>query len=165
MAERTLILSPETARRKLKRMAMEIAERNSGCAEILLVGVKENGVIIARLMQQMLKDIFLGKVVVSEVTLNKKQPTSVSLSVAINVTDKVIILVDDVANTGKTMLYALQPLLQFAPDRIQTLALVERTHKLFPIAIDYIGFSISTTLQQNIEVEIDKGEIVGAWLR
>ena len=62
------------------------------------------------------------------------------------------------------MLYALKPLLNQLPKKIQTLALVERTHKSFPVDVDYVGFSVSTTLDEHILVEVADGEVMGAWL-
>jgi pyrimidine operon attenuation protein/uracil phosphoribosyltransferase len=62
------------------------------------------------------------------------------------------------------MLYALKPLLLQLPRKIQTLALVERTHKTFPVDVDYVGFSVSTTADENIKVEVEEGEVVGAWM-
>jgi len=79
-------------------------------------------------------------------------------------TGKTIILIDDVANSGRTMLYALKPLLDQHPKKIQTLALVERTHKSFPVDVDYVGLSVSTTTDEHIEVEVENGEVLGAWL-
>ena len=78
--------------------------------------------------------------------------------------DKAIILIDDVANSGRTMLYALKPLLQQLPQKIQTLALVERTHKSFPVDVDYVGLSVSTTADEHIVVEVENGEVMGAWM-
>jgi pyrimidine operon attenuation protein/uracil phosphoribosyltransferase len=87
-----------------------------------------------------------------------------SLEPATDVTNKNVILVDDVANTGKTILYALKPFLASRPARIQTLVLVERSHKLFPIQTDYAGLSLATTLQEHISVETEGDMITGAWL-
>jgi pyrimidine operon attenuation protein / uracil phosphoribosyltransferase len=87
-----------------------------------------------------------------------------SLDPETDVTNKTVILVDDVANTGKTMLYALKPFLASRPARIQTLVLVERSHKLFPIQTDYAGLSLATTLQEHISVETKGDTITGAWL-
>ena len=78
--------------------------------------------------------------------------------------ERVVIIVDDVADTGRTMLYALKPFLDTHPRKIQTLVLVERSHKLFPIQNDYVGLSLTTTLQEHIAVETEGGEIRGAWL-
>ena len=68
------------------------------------------------------------------------------------------------ANSGRTMLYALKPLLDKHPAMVQTMALVERTHKLFPIAVDYVGHSVSTTSNENIVVRVEEGEVLGAEL-
>ena len=87
------------------------------------------------------------------------------LSENVSLKDKYIILIDDVANSGQTMLYALTPLLSQHPAEIQTLALVERTHKLFPIAVDYVGLSIASGWKEYIEVLIKDGEVQGAKLK
>jgi pyrimidine operon attenuation protein/uracil phosphoribosyltransferase len=62
------------------------------------------------------------------------------------------------------MLYSLKPLLEAFPKKIETMALVERTHKIFPIKVDYIGFSISTTLDEHIYVEVVGDKVIGAWM-
>ena len=74
-------------------------------------------------------------------------------------------MIDDVANSGRTMLYALKPLLDQHPASIQTLALVERTHKLFPVSVDYVGHSVSTAKDEMIVVEVKDGEVEGAYLK
>lgn len=165
MATQNMILSGETAARKLKRMALEVCERNYACDEIILLGIKDNGSLIANEMANLMTETFVGKITVAELSINKKHPGEVLLSGNLEINNKVIILVDDVANSGRTMLYSLKPLLAHLPKKIQTLALVERTHKLFPIAVDYVGISVSTTLEENIEVEIVGGKVAGAWLR
>ena len=160
-----MILTKETADRKLRRMALEVAERNYAKDELILIGIKENGSFIAVKIAQYLKKVFKGNIKVIDLTINKKQPGEIKLSETIDFNNKVIVLIDDVANSGRTMLYALKPLLLQLPEKIQTLALVERTHKQFPIAVDYVGLSVSTTLQENIVVEIAKDEVTGAWMR
>ena len=96
--------------------------------------------------------------------MNKKKPTSITIEKDIDVDGKTILLIDDVANSGRTMLYALKPLLEKHPKKIQTLALVERTHKNFPVDLDYIGLSISTTLNEHITIEVGKDKVMGAWM-
>ncbi len=159
-----MVLSKETAEKKLRRMALEVAERNHASHELILIGIKENGSFIARKIGQYLKEIYSGEVKVIDLVINKKQPGIIHLSETIDFNSKVIVLIDDVANSGRTMLYALKPLLEYLPQKIQTLALVERTHKQFPVAVDYVGFSVSTTLQENIVVEIENNEVKGAWM-
>jgi pyrimidine operon attenuation protein/uracil phosphoribosyltransferase len=75
------------------------------------------------------------------------------------------IIVDDVVNSGKTLLYSVKPFLEFQPKKIQTLVLVERSHNNFPVQSDYVGLSISTTLQEHIFVEVQGDEITGAYLQ
>ncbi len=160
-----MILDKQTADNKLRRMALEVAERNHDTKELILVGIKENGIFIAQKIKEYLKDVFKGNIELMDLWLDKKNPAEIKLSGKIDFNNKSVLLIDDVANSGRTMLYALKPLLQQLPKQIQTLALVERTHKKFPVAVDYVGLSVSTTLKENIVVEVEKGEIMGAWLK
>ena len=164
MADKKYILSKETAEKKLRRMALEVAERNYGEQRLVLVGIKENGIIIANKISNYLKEVFTGEVIVAALSLDKKHPADITIVPAIDFNEKVILLIDDVANSGKTMLYALKPLLEAYPKKIQTLALLERTHKSFPIDVDYVGMSISTTLYEHIFVEVEGEDVTGAWM-
>jgi pyrimidine operon attenuation protein/uracil phosphoribosyltransferase len=160
-----MILDKETANKKLHRMALEVAERNYDKKELILIGIKENGIFIAKKIKDHLKEVFNGNIVLIELWLDKKNPGDIKLSDNLDFNDKAVLLIDDVANSGRTMLYALKPLLAQIPQQIQTLALVERTHKKFPVAVDYVGLSVSTTLQENIIVKVEQGEVMGAWMQ
>ena len=162
--EKKYILTAASAEKKLRRMALEIAERNYEEDALLLVGIKENGIIIANIIEGFLKEVFKGKIEVAALSLDKKKPGTVTFSRDIVFDNKVILLIDDVANSGRTMLYALKPMLEQYPKKIQTLALVERTHKTFPVAVDYVGFSVSTTLDEHIVVEVEEGKVTGAFM-
>ena len=164
MAEKKYILSKETAEKKLRRMALEVAERNFDEQQIILIGIKDNGLVIAHLISNYLKEVFAGEVIVSALSLNKKMPDAVVITPSMDFNNKTILLIDDVANSGKTMLYALKPLLESYPKKIQTLALLERTHKSFPVDVDYVGLSISTTLHEHIFVEVLDDKVTGAWM-
>ena len=158
------ILTEEVALKKLKRIALEVAERNFNEKELLLIGIKENGIVIAQIISKLMKAVFTGSITVVALSMNKKKPTSITIEKDIDVDGKTILLIDDVANSGRTMLYALKPLLEKHPKKIQTLALVERTHKNFPGDLDYIGLSISTTLNEHITIEVGKDKVMGAWM-
>ncbi|MBP6432293.1 MAG: phosphoribosyltransferase [Ferruginibacter sp.] len=158
------ILTETVAEKKLKRMALEVAERNYDEKEILLIGIKENGIVIANIIAKLMKDVFTGIITVVSLSMDKKKPTTITIEKDIDINNKTILLIDDVANSGRTMLYALKPLLEKHPKKIQTLALVERTHKTFPVDVDYVGLSISTTLDEHIYVEVEKSRVVGAWM-
>lgn len=158
------ILDSETVNMKLHRMAFEIIENNLEEENIILVGILENGSVIARNMEKILKEISTLKVHLVNLSMDKRNPGEIRLSEKLYATGQVIIIVDDVANTGKTMMYALKPFLDFHPKKIQTLALVERSHKIFPVNLDYKGLSVATTLQEHIYVEVDGERIVGAFM-
>lgn len=158
------VLDKERISRKLRRMALEVAEQNIEEKQLVIAGIEGNGEIVAKCLAKDLKE--LAGMLTDSITikLNKKNPMDVTFDRNIDFNDKVIIIVDDVANTGKTMLYALKPFLNAHPKKIQTLVLVERSHKMFPIQTDYVGLSITTTLQEHIEVEVKGEAVVGAWL-
>lgn len=160
-----MILSKAIAEKKLKRMAMEVAEQNHDKEKLVLLGIKENGIVIARIIAGFLKEVFAGSIVVVALSLDKKNPGEITLHDQVDFNGATVLLIDDVANSGRTMLYALKPLLQQLPSSIQTLALVERTHKLFPVEVNYIGHSVSTTKDEMIVVKVTDGEVEGAYLQ
>lgn len=162
--KRNCVLDKEAINRRMKRMALEIAEQNSDEKELIVAGIAGNGAVVARSLMHFLEQVSSFAVRFVQVQLNKKEPLEVVLDPIPETSQKVVILVDDVANTGKTMLYALKPFLATHPKKIQTLVLVERSHKLFPVQTDYAGLSIATTLQEHIAVETDGETITGAWL-
>jgi pyrimidine operon attenuation protein/uracil phosphoribosyltransferase len=158
------ILNQSTAARKLERMAYEIVENNLDEEWLLLVGIRENGSIIAHNIQKLLQQISAIGSELIHLSLDKRAPGEIKLSKEVDFTGKVIIVIDDVANSGKTMLYALKPFLGSHPKKIQTLVMVERTHKAFPVNSDYVGLSVATTLQEHIYVEVDGSIVTGAWM-
>jgi pyrimidine operon attenuation protein/uracil phosphoribosyltransferase len=164
MTDKKYILSAEVARKKMHRLAYEIVERNMGEQRIILAGIKGNGIIIARKIKELLKDIFKGELTVIQINIDKKFPKKIAIQGADHFDDAVIIVVDDVSNSGKTLLYALNPFLDYYPKKIQTLVLVERSYKRFPVSPDYSGLSISTALDEKIIVETKGDDITGARL-
>jgi pyrimidine operon attenuation protein/uracil phosphoribosyltransferase len=163
MEQRKQIMTAEVANKKLRRMALQVVEQNYNEPQLILIGIKASGSVIAAKIGQYLKEVFSGEVIILELSMDKKNPLTISLESDIDLNDKTIVLIDDVANSGRTMLYALKPLLNQLPKKVQTLALVERTHKSFPVDVDYVGFSVSTTLDEHILVEVEGGEVTGAW--
>ena len=162
--EKNYILSPEVAAKKLRRMAFEILENNYGETEFILAGIRENGTAIAHIIQDLLREISGLNTELITVSLNKKDPGEVTLSRRSDMSNQVIILIDDVCNSGKTLLYTIKPFLDLHPKKIQTLVLVERSHNTFPVKPDYVGLSVATTLQEHIYVEVANGRVHGVWL-
>lgn len=157
-----MILSQNIAAKKLKRMALQIAERNAAVQNIIVIGIQENGMFIANEIAKQLEIISGEKMQTIALKIDKKNPKGIELSENISLTNKAILLVDDVSNSGKTLLYALAPLLAQNPSQIETLALVERTYKLFPVALNYVGLSVATKAEEHIEVLVEDGMVMGA---
>ena len=162
--DKNYILTPEVAEKKLKRMAYEILENNFGETQFILAGIRENGYDIARAIQSLLHEIAGIKAELIALRLDKKNPQTVILDRQLDYLEQIVIIIDDVSNSGKTLLYALKPFLDNMPKKIQTLVLVERSHNAFPVKPDYVGLSIATTLQEHIYVEVETGKVKGAWL-
>lgn len=158
------ILDQATANKKLERMAYEIVENNVDESQLILAGIQEPGSVIALYIQQLLQQISPIPTELIHITLDKRNPGAIELSRQMDFNGKVIIIIDDVANSGKTLLYAMKPFLEFHPKKIQTLALVERTHKAYPVSTDYVGLSLATTLQEHIYVETDGKLVTGAYM-
>lgn len=159
-----IILNRDIIKRKLRRMALEIAERNTEEKQILIAGIAGNGVLVAKNLISILNEITNLQIEFIEIKLNKKDPLQSRLESDISIAGKTIIIVDDVANTGKTIMYALKLFLNDYPKKIQTLVLVERSHKAFPVQTDYVGLSVATTLKEHISVETEGVELLQASL-
>lgn len=158
------LLNAETVEKKIQRLALELIENNLDAEALILVGIEENGVVLAKNIRQRIRKSSKIPTTLLTLRLNKKTPGDIILSEEMDFTGKVIVLIDDVTNSGKTLLYALKPFLNYHPARIQTLVLVERTHTLFPITPDYKGISLATTLQDHIYVEVSGDVVTGAYL-
>lgn len=165
MATKNYIMNREAAEQKLHRMTLELAESLNGDTEpVVLIGIRNSGTVIAEKVADLLKNYVNSKITVLSLSMDKKHPAAVTLSQNIPLDNLHIVIADDVTNSGRTLLYALKPLLEFYPKSIQTLVLVERMHKLFPINPDYVGLSVATTLQEHIQVEVVDGVLVGAYV-
>jgi pyrimidine operon attenuation protein/uracil phosphoribosyltransferase len=166
MSVRKTILTQTQAAQKLHRMALELAESLSGDnSPLVIIGVRHNGEVMAAQLAGFFSLYDSRPVQLRWVQMDKSKPDVVELSEDGNLNGAHLLLVDDVTNSGKTLLYALKPLLQFHPASIRTLVLVERMHKQFPVKADFVGLSLATTLQEHIQVEVENGVVTGAFLQ
>ncbi|MDX2134841.1 MAG: phosphoribosyltransferase family protein [Saprospiraceae bacterium] len=159
-----IILQEQQIRQKIRRLAIEILERNYGEPEIIFAGLNNNGVTFAQRLVDALMDIKPEEmsITLTRIRLNPANPVEYTPEIempADELADKVLILVDDVSNTGRTVFYALRPLLRVLPRRVELAVLVDRKHKMFPIQPDYVGLSLYTTLKDNIHVQLKEGEM------
>lgn len=164
--EKEIILNAEQIAQKLNRMAYQIYELNHDTQYLTVIGIEEGGVIVAQNLIKILEKISPIQCQLSSIQLNKANPAidNIKWNGETDLNNQHILLIDDVANSGKTLFYALQPILQFKPKRLQVAVLVDREHKNFPIEPTIIGHKIATTLQDMIIVNYDKKKIVSAHL-
>lgn len=159
------ILTESQIEQKLKRMAFEIWEKNSEEKELTLIGIENIGAVVAGKIAGILAEISPLKIKLISLSINKKNPLEDKITLTADpLPNKALVLIDDVANSGKTLLYAIKPLLDFNPKKIRIAVLVDRKHKNFPVTPDIIGHSVSTTLQENIIVNFDGHKLTGAHL-
>ena len=157
-----LLLDHDNIMQKLKRLAYQLAEDHYDEEEIILFGIKQNGYFLAEELSKKIKEVGTLKVSLYPLSINKKLPhkTEINIDVDINsLNNKNIVIVDDVANTGKIISYSIKPFLNILPKKLRTLALVDRQHKAFPVSVDYAGLSLATTMKEQIKVEFNKGKV------
>ncbi len=151
------ILDHRQIQQKIKRLAYQIHENNYAQKEITLAGINNNGMVFARMIRDELQNISSSLLILTQLQINPANPVSGEITIErpINELKKgVVIIVDDVANTGRTIFYAFKPLMDILPKKIEIAVLVDRKHKSFPVKVDYVGLSLYTTLQEDISVKI-----------
>ncbi|MCE3278392.1 MAG: phosphoribosyltransferase [Bacteroidetes bacterium] len=156
---KTLILNSNQIGQKINRIAYEIYENNYDEKEIVIAGIAKNGFLLAAKIAEVLQNISKIKVQLIEITLDKENPFSSDLKLKLTdkeLKNKVIILVDDVLNSGKTLIFGAKLFLNSPVKRLTTAVLVDRGHNRYPIKADVVGLSLSTTLQEHITCELNK---------
>ncbi|GAB3232244.1 phosphoribosyltransferase [Algoriphagus aestuariicola] len=150
------VLNHKQVGQKLTRMAFEIYERNLNSSGVVFAGITGMGMILAKLLAEELRRISPIHVEELEVVLDKSDvaKSEIELSENVDLTNKNIILVDDVLNTGKTLVYAMKPFLDLEIQKMEIAVLVNRSHGLFPLRPDYTGFELSTTFNEHIRVDV-----------
>lgn len=152
------ILNDRQIGQKIRRLSIEIAEQNWEETELVLIGINNNGLHFAQLLQDELTS-YLPDVRISLVNLRLNPASPIEMPAQCecpidSLTNKPIILVDDVANTGRTLFHAFRPLLDVITKKIQIAVLVDRKHKIYPVHVDYLGLSLATTFNEHIEVQL-----------
>ena len=162
-----LILNENEIEQKLKRIAFQIFENNTAEKEMVIAGINGQGYILAEQLIKVLEKICSTKLRLVKVEINKRSPASATTTLNCNleeVKNKVVILVDDVLNTGQTMAYSLLPLLNARVKKLEVAVLVNRDHNQFPVRATYTGYELSTTLQNHIEVQLGQKKM-GVYLQ
>ncbi|QCX39201.1 phosphoribosyltransferase [Aureibaculum algae] len=160
--ERSIILNNTEIQHKIRRMAFQIYESNANQKEVVIAGIANNGFVLANKIKTILEEISPIKATVCEVIINKKKPLS-RVETSIPESDyknKSLILVDDVLNSGTTLMYAVKHFLDVPLKQFKTAVLVNRNHKKYPIKADFKGLSLSTSIQEHIAVEIEDDKMI-----
>jgi pyrimidine operon attenuation protein/uracil phosphoribosyltransferase len=155
----TLILNSKQIQQKINRIAYQIFENNFGEKEIIMAGIASNGYFLAKRLADVLQTISPIKITLIEIQINKENPLAIENKISLTdkeLKNKVIILVDDVLNSGRTLIFGAKHFLTAPVKRLTTVVLVDRGHNRYPIKADFVGLSLSTTMLEHITVEINK---------
>ena len=149
-------------------MALEIIESNFNDDLIFMGGINKRGYKTAQMLAKELNDYSKSQhVELFRLSFVPDDLLDIAIGNTIDpkkIKDKTLVLVDDVANSGRTLQYAIRPFLKLNPKKIQLAVLVDRTHKSFPVSADFVGFSLSTTMKEHVEVEFKSKERVSVYL-
>jgi pyrimidine operon attenuation protein/uracil phosphoribosyltransferase len=164
---KTLILNSRQIQQRIDRLAYQIYENNYQEEEIVIAGIVKNGYELAKRISKKLMEISPIKVKLAEISLNKKDPLAEKVKVnlpANELKNKVVVVVDDVLNSGRTMIYSITPFLKYSVKRLITVVLVDRDHHSYPVRADFVGISLATTMQEHITVELNGDKKDAAYL-
>lgn len=155
--ENNIILSHEEIKHKIRRIGYQIYESNLDEKEIVIAGIANNGFVFAKKLKKVLEKISAKEVVLCKVLIDKNNPhTEVKTSIdEAAYKNKSVVLVDDVLNSGTTLIYGVKHFLNVPLKQFKTAVLVNRNHKKYPVKADFKGLSLSTTLQEHIRIELD----------
>jgi len=157
-----IILNNVQIEQKIKRIAYQIYESNHKEKEVIIAGIASNGYLFAEKLAKTIKEISTLDVILCKVTIDKKNPLNeVNTSIiAKEYKNKSLVLVDDVLNSGTTLIYGIKHFLEVPLKRFKTAVLVNRNHKKYPVKADFKGISLSTSIKEHVVVEFKKDKTI-----
>ena len=158
----TLVLDNTQIKRKITRIAYEIYENNFKEKKLFIAGISGGGYVLSQMLKNCLDKISPIQTMLLEIHLDKSSPSRGEINIdghLKNVRNHVVIMVDDVQNTGRTFTYGMRPFLNINVKKIEVAVLVNRDHSQFPVAPTYTGYELSTTLDEHINVVLEKGKM------
>ncbi len=155
--EKNHILNHSEIKHKIKRIAYQIFESNIDENMIVLAGIENNGYILAKKLKRIISNISPIECTLCKVSIDKKNPLNyVKTSLSADAyTNKSVVLIDDVLNSGTTLIYGVRHFLDVPLKQFKTAVLVNRNHKKYPVKADFKGISLSTSLKEHVEVILD----------
>jgi len=157
------ILGAEAIAHKVQRLAWELYDRHSKAEQLYVVGIQGNGYWLAQQLVAKLNTISDMKIELMELALDKSDPKPADMQIDLP-SGAHVALVDDVLNSGRTLLWAVIKLMEFHPQQLSTTVLVDRSHKRYPVKADIKGLSLSTTLQETVKLNVENGAAVNVCL-
>lgn len=155
----TEVLNHQEVLDRIKRIAWQIYENHSHGGELIIAGIELRGYILAEKIVKVLEEISPIQCSLHKIKLNKRNLLNGGLEIdpiTSSLEDKCIIVVDDVLNSGGTLIYGVKYFLEFDVKEIKTVVLVDRNHKRFPVKADFKGLSLSTSMMEHVDVNIEK---------
>ena len=151
---KNIILNHQEIEHKIKRIAYQIYETFADQQEVVIASITSNGYVLAQKIGQVLNEITESNIILCEVKINKVHPANpITTSVAPEVyQNKCIVLVDDVLNSGTTLIYGVKHFLEVPVKKFKTAVLIDRNHKKYPVKADFKGLSLSTSLKEHVQV-------------
>jgi pyrimidine operon attenuation protein/uracil phosphoribosyltransferase len=161
------ILSSHQTNQKIRRIAFEIYEQNFEETGIILAGIAGQGYEFAKRLTAELRNISPLEVQLIELLFDKHihHQSPILFDNDTVVENQVVVVTDDVLNTGRTLAFALEPFLKVRMKKVQVAVMVDRSHHLFPIHADYVGYSLSTTISEHVKVILSNPEEEGVYLK
>lgn len=150
------ILSHQQIQHTVRRIAYQIYEANVEEKEIIIAGIDGGGLQFAKKLQTVLKKITEAEITLCKMSMDKSNPLKSGVETSIpedEYRNKSVVLVDDVLNSGTTLIYGVHHFLKTPLKQLKTAVLVNRNHKKYPVKADYKGISLSTSLQEHVHVE------------
>ncbi|MDN3666757.1 phosphoribosyltransferase domain-containing protein [Algibacter miyuki] len=156
-ATSNIILNHAEINHKIRRIAFQIYESNMDETEVILAGIDSNGYILAKKLKTMLLKISDINIVLCKVSIDKKNPwQDIKTSIpSEDYKNKSIVLIDDVLNSGTTLIYGVKHFLNVPLKQFKTAVLVNRNHKKYPVKADFKGISLSTSLHEHVHVVLE----------
>lgn len=154
----TIILNKEQISHKLRRIAYQVYETNVEEKEVIIAGIVENGYRFAERLKPIIESISPIKVTLCKVMIDKKNPTN-PITTSLDQDDyknKSVLLMDDVLHSGTTLIYGVKHFLEVPLKQFKTAVLVDRNHKKYPVKADFKGISLSTSINENVQVVFNK---------
>ncbi|MCU0433325.1 MAG: phosphoribosyltransferase [Bacteroidia bacterium] len=162
-----LLMNSKQVQQRINRLAWQVAEQCFGETEIIMAGIASNGCKLAERLKATIESISEIKIRLIELHINKEAPLAAPILLPVSSVDlngKTVIVVDDVSNSGRTLMYGVKPFLEHPVRNIFTLVLVDRDHNRFPVKTNFVGLSLATTLLEHVQVDFHENNEATVYL-